>query len=80
MNETEIKRRCEVRTWTYNVVSAYLVETGITPYRLSQVMGVNRSVVQLWIHSDNLSGAVQFLFLYLRKRYLQDGYKVTDEF
>lgn len=80
MVESDIQLRCRRRGWSYNVCSAYILETDLTPYTVAKTIGVNRSVVFLWLHSEKLSGAVQFLFLLLRKIWLTNGQKITDWF
>lgn len=78
--EEDIKETCIIRNWCYNVVSAFLIETKSTPYRLAKVMGVSRSVVHFWLHHQELSGAVQFQFMVYRKIFVLRGINILDLF
>ena len=78
MTENQIKTVVALRGWSYNACSAYLAETGLSPYMMAKVMGCGRSNLNYWLHSESLSSSVNFLFLTLRKIWRMSGMKVSD--
>lgn len=80
MTEKEIKQEIILKGWEYNAVTRWLVETSTTPYRLSQLCGVERSVVSRWVHSATLPAFVQFAFVAFDKMRLSSCPNVLDCF
>lgn len=80
MTENQIKKEIGNRGWEYNAVTRWLVETSTTPYRLSQLCGVDKSVVSRWVHSATLPSFVQFAFVAFDKMRLSSCSNVLDCF
>lgn len=80
MTENQIKKAIDEKDWSYNAVTRWLVETDTTPYRLSQLCGVDKSVVSRWVHSATLPAFVQFAFVAFDKMRLSSCSNVLDCF
>lgn len=80
MTENQIKKTIDEREWSYNAVTRWLVETNTTPYKLSQLCGVERSVVSRWVHTETLPAFVHFAFVAFDKMRLSSCSNVLDCF
>lgn len=63
MDEDAIRQVIEAKGWQYNGVSRWIVVTGQTPYELSKMCGVDKSVVSRWLHNASLPDFVQWAFV-----------------
>ncbi len=80
MNENQIKKAISEKEWTYNAVTRWLVLNNVTPYRLSQMCGVDQSVISRWVHSANLPAFVHWAFVAFDKMRLSSCSNVIDCF
>jgi hypothetical protein len=80
MKEAELKKEIASRGWEYNSVTRWLVETNTTPYKLSQLCGIDKSVVSRWVHNATLPAFVQWAFVAFEKMRLTSCANVLDCF
>lgn len=80
MTEKEIEAKIKAKGWDYNMCSRFLVETGLTPSKMANIAGVQRSVVSRWVKGEVIPPSfVHWTFLVFCKLKMQ-GINVTDYF
>jgi len=80
MNETDLKKEIASRGWEYNAVTRWLVVTNTSPYKLSQLCGVDKSVISRWVHNATPPAFVQWAFMAFDKMRLSSCPNVLDCF
>lgn len=80
MTEKEIIQKCIVRNWAYNNFTAYLIETHMSVYQISNMFGMHKATLCYWLHHKELSAPVNAFFFTMRKLLMVHGIRLDDLF